>query len=363
MRFFLCGDVMTGRGVDQILPHPCDPALFERYCSSALDYVRLAERSSGPIPRPVSLDYIWGDALLEIDSQAADLRIANLETSITANGVPEAKGINYRMHPDNIGCLAIAKIDCCVLSNNHVADWGMPALSDTVRYLAQAGIASAGAGDNAEAAGRPALLHAAAGRRVLVFGFGCPSAGVSAHWAARRQRPGVNFLGDLGDAAVARVIRGTEQCQSAGDLVVVSIHWGPNWGYEIPQAHRQFAHRLIDEAGVGLVHGHSSHHPIGMEIYRGRPILYGCGDFINDYEGIRGHEALRPDLALAYFVDIDDRDHRCRGFEMVAFRRTRFRLVRAEYDDAVWLAEVLSRRSRGCRIAKGDDALISLSAA
>lgn len=82
---------------------------------------------------------------------------------------------------------------------------------------------------------------------------------------------------------------------------------GAPTGAMILQAHRQFAHRLIDEAGVCLVHGQSSHHPIGVEIYRGRPILCGCGDFINDYEGIRGYEALRPHLALAYFVDIDDR--------------------------------------------------------
>jgi poly-gamma-glutamate synthesis protein (capsule biosynthesis protein) len=84
MRFFLCGDVMTGRGIDQILPHPCDPALFEHHCSSALSYVRLAERCSGPIPRCVSFDYIWGEALGEIDSQSLDFRIANLETGVMA---------------------------------------------------------------------------------------------------------------------------------------------------------------------------------------------------------------------------------------------------------------------------------------
>ena len=61
-----------------------------------------------------------------------------------------------------------------------------------------------------------------------------------------------------------------------------------------------------------------------MEIYNGRLVLYGCGDFINDYEGIRGHEAMRPDLALAYFIDVDDDDHHCRGLEIVPFRRTRF---------------------------------------
>ncbi|WP_348782421.1 CapA family protein [Mesorhizobium sp. KR9-304] len=98
MRLFLCGDVMTGRGIDQIMPRPCDPALHEPHLQSALGYVTLAERKSGPIPRAVPFDYIWGDALDEMDRREPDFRIINLETSITADGIPEAKGINYRMH-------------------------------------------------------------------------------------------------------------------------------------------------------------------------------------------------------------------------------------------------------------------------
>ena len=51
---------MTGRGIDQILPHPCDPLLHERYMDSAVDYVRLAEEATGAIPRPVGMSYIRG---------------------------------------------------------------------------------------------------------------------------------------------------------------------------------------------------------------------------------------------------------------------------------------------------------------
>src|SRR5882757_1479374 len=50
-RLFLCGDVMTGRGIDQILPHPCDPLLHESYVKSARDYIRLAEQVNGRIPK------------------------------------------------------------------------------------------------------------------------------------------------------------------------------------------------------------------------------------------------------------------------------------------------------------------------
>ena len=86
----------------------------------------------------------------------------------------------------------------------------------------------------------------------------------------------------------------------AGDHVIVSIHWGGNWGYDIPREQETFAKTLIDQGGVDIVHGHSSHHPKRMEIYRGRLILYGAGDLINDYEGIGGYEEFRPELSLIY---------------------------------------------------------------
>src|SRR5579872_3924197 len=112
---FLCGDVMTGRGVDQVLPHPSDPTLHEPYVASALEYVEMAEKAHGPIPRPVSFSYIWGDAAAELERLAPAARIVNLETSITTSEDYDPKGINYRMHPANTPCLAAAKIDCCVL--------------------------------------------------------------------------------------------------------------------------------------------------------------------------------------------------------------------------------------------------------
>ena len=97
---FMCGDVMTGRGIDQVLPHPSDPRIYEPYVRDARGYVELAENVSGLIPRPVSFSYIWGDALDEWERVAPDVRIINLETSVTtSNDYWQGKGINYRMHP------------------------------------------------------------------------------------------------------------------------------------------------------------------------------------------------------------------------------------------------------------------------
>jgi poly-gamma-glutamate capsule biosynthesis protein CapA/YwtB (metallophosphatase superfamily) len=127
--FFLSGDVMLGRGIDQVLPHPVPPQLHEPYVRSALGYVELAERVSGKLPRPVDFGYVWGDALEELRSRAPQARIVNLETAVTlAEDAWPGKGIHYRMHPRNVACLAAAGIDCCVLGNNHVLDWGQAGL-------------------------------------------------------------------------------------------------------------------------------------------------------------------------------------------------------------------------------------------
>src|SRR5438132_13076726 len=133
LRLFLCGDVMTGRGIDQVLPHPVSPALYEPYVRDACEYVEMAENAHGPIQRPVSFDYIWGDALSELERAEVDLRILNLETAITSDGTPwPNKEIHYRMHPRNIACLSAVGMSGYALSNNHVLDWGYEGLGETL---------------------------------------------------------------------------------------------------------------------------------------------------------------------------------------------------------------------------------------
>jgi len=141
----LCGDVMTGRGVDQILPHPGDPQLRESYIREATGYVALAEAASGPIPRPVGPAWPWGDALEVLGDLAPDVRLINLETSITRSGdFAPGKQVHYRMDPANIGCLTVALPDVCALANNHVLDFGQSGLAETLDTLAGAGLPAAG---------------------------------------------------------------------------------------------------------------------------------------------------------------------------------------------------------------------------
>jgi poly-gamma-glutamate synthesis protein (capsule biosynthesis protein) len=133
-----------------------------------------------------------------------------------------------------------------------------------------------------------------------------------------------------------------ERWRTPGSIIVCSVHWGPNWGFEISPEHRRFAHRLIDEAGVHVVHGHSSHHVKGIEVHAGHPIFYGCGDLLTDYEGIRSNEPFRGDLGLLYFVTLDAAGVLTR-LEMVPMQVRRFRLSTPAASDAQWLAAVLAR--------------------
>ncbi len=345
MSLFLCGDVMTGRGIDQILPSPSAPQIHEPYMTSALGYVELAEHANGPIPRPVEASYPWGDAIAELDRRSPDVRIVNLETAVTASDDWEQKGINYRMSPANVGCLTAAGIDCCVLANNHVLDWGAEGLDETLRTLHGEGTLTAGAGLDAAEARAPARLDVPGRGRVIVLAFGTPSSGIPAHWAAGDGRPGVNLARALTSDEVDRIAATLAGLRRAGDVIVVSVHWGANWGFRVPPEQTAFAHALIDEAGVDIVHGHSSHHPKAVEVYRDRLILYGCGDFLNDYEAIHGHEEFRGDLALMYLVTADAATGRLARLEMVPMQIQRFRLRRATLPDARWLGRTVERES------------------
>jgi poly-gamma-glutamate synthesis protein (capsule biosynthesis protein) len=313
---------------------------------SAVGYVELAEEVNGPIPKPVDFSYIWGEALEALERRAPDVRIINLETAVTTSETWEEKGINYRMHPENIPCLTTAQIDCAVLANNHVLDWGEAGLVETLETLQRAKIKTAGAGRNIDEAQAPAIIDVPGKGRVVVFGFGSESSGVPWRWAAMRGRPGVNLLEDLSEKTVWQIAERVRRVKRAGDIVVASIHWGGNWGYDIPLGQIEFAHRLVDDAGIDVVHGHSSHHPKGIEVYEERPILYGCGDFLTDYEGIQGYEAFRDDLALIYLVTIDRSSGKLVRFETIPFQMKRFRLHRASNEDAAWLEEMFNREGQ-----------------
>ncbi len=359
---FLGGDVMLGRGVDQILPHPGDPALREAYIRDARAYVDLAEAANGPIPRPVGFRWPWGEALPVLDEAAPDVRLVNLETSVTGDGdFAPGKGVHYRMSPANLPCLAAARPDVCALANNHVLDFGLRGLHETLDALADAGLRAAGAGRDEVRARQPAIVPLGAGGRVLVFSFGMPSSGIPKDWAATGQRAGVDVIAEPSVAAASVFADRLRQVRRPGDIAVASVHWGPNWGYDVSRCEVRFAHALLD-AGVDVVHGHSSHHPRPLEVYRDRLILYGCGDLVDDYEGIGGYESYRDDLRVLYLVSVEADTGRLVDARMVPLQARRMRLEHASPEDTEWLRAVLDRHSRefGTRVDGGPDGTLTL---
>ncbi|KAJ1631228.1 capsule synthesis protein, capa [Pavlovales sp. CCMP2436] len=332
---FLCGDVMLGRGIDQVMQLSCDPVLYESHMRSALGYVRIAEEANGPIPRKMDSVYVWGDFLEVLERVAPDVRIINLETAVSeSDEYWEGKGINYRLHPANVNALARLRVDIVALANNHMLNWGCRGLAKTLKTLADAGIRTAGAGVNRKSAAQPAVVLVGDERRVLVYSVGSTSAGVPLKWAATVDRPGVWMLDGPVGATVSEISQRVKAVNRTGDMLT---------------------HALIDHADVDVVHGHSSHHPRAVEIYGSKLILYGrAGNFINNYEGIwnPSWDGFRSDLTRAYFPVIDSASGKLIELTMRPLQMHRFRLRNASVEDAAWLTSEMDRECRkfGARV-------------
>ncbi len=262
------GDVMLGRGVAEEIGQR-DPASF------------------------------WGD--LRPLLLTSSLVIANLECAITWHAVPwtrTRKVFHFRAPPQAVEVLRAAGVRAVCLANNHVLDFEEAGLRDTLRYLDAAGIAHAGAGENLEKAREPAIVEAG-GRKVGVVAFTDNEPG----WAARPHRPGTSYLRFLPTPGILRIVERTvaRAREMGADLVVLSVHWGPNMVQRPRRPFRWFARAVIDR-GVDLIHGHSAHIFHGVEIHRGAPILYDTGEALDDYAV---DPALRNDRSFVFLADLE----------------------------------------------------------
>lgn len=361
---FLCGDVMKSREVGQVLQTPGEAGLFQPGAGSVTTWVESAVASTGPLPHRVGVEYAWGDALQELQRIRPAARIVNLATAVTLSSEawPRKRQMLCRMAPADVPCLNAVEIDCCVLANNHVLDWGRPGLRETLSTLHGAGIRTAGAGLSEAEAAAPAIIDVPGGARLLVFGFALKSGGVPREWRAATARAGVNWVPDLSERSLEAVRRQISSYRRAGCLVIASIHWGGSWGFGVSEEEREFAHRLIDAAGVDVVHGHSSSHAKGIEIYRRKLILYGCGDLLNDFEGGGAHKYLRPELALMYFPTLDAESGELLSLVMVPMRAQDFRLNTVSARAAARFAATLNLECNklGAHITQQPDARLAL---
>lgn len=389
VRIGFVGDVMIGRGIDAILPFSVDGTLHESYVKDAKDYVTLATRVNGPLNQSELVSkgssYIWGDVIDEVRSP--DALVINLETTLTtSNDWAKDKGINYRSHPSNVASLSEAGVDVATLANNHVLDWGKAGLRDTVSALQDAEIHTSGAGDSIEDATKPAFFQiqgrdktdtkrtievGAITAAVVAVGF--PSAGVPISWKAGKDKCGVNFEHEPSIAVAEKIVnsvnKNAAQLGYSPDIVIASLHWGSNWGWGTPYQWRTFAHHLID-LGVDFVVGHSSHHVKGMEIYKGKFISYGLGDFINDYEGIvgQGYEDFRHDLSCLYIPSFDLEKRQVVDVDIIPCKIKNLKVQRAtEVRDITWLQHAFNREGSSlgtsCKIHPSSNGAINLQLA
>lgn len=244
--------------------------------------------------------YIWGDVLPLI--QGADLALINLECVIAESGEKfmPPRVFYFRAHPQAIEALTLAGIDYVTLSNNHAMDFRGPALLETIKHLDENRIAHAGAGKNLEEASKFALLEAK-GIKVGVVAF----ADHFWEYQATENSPGTNVIPiTLEDRYFHGVRESIEAARATGaDLVVFSIHWGPNMRHVPTQEFRDFAHAVMD-AGADIFHGHSAHVFQGIEIYKRKPILYDTGDLVDDYAVSEEH---KNDQQLLFLVHVSSR--------------------------------------------------------
>ncbi|TFB55627.1 CapA family protein [Cryobacterium tagatosivorans] len=270
MKIALVGDVMLGRLVND-----------------ALGDVEFT--GAGP-------EYPWGSTLPLLRS--ADIRIGNLEFVLSDDGTPwPAKVFRFRSDTRNVASLTAAGFTVVSLANNHVLDFGAEALRDMLGTLDRHGILHSGAGVGLEDARRPAICKAQA----LSVGLLAVTDNEPG-WAAEAAAPGVHFVPiDLGDHRAGELLALVRRTRGRVDLLIVSAHWGGNWGFEVPGDHRTFARALID-AGADVVYGHSPHVVRGVEVYRGRPIIYSAGDFVDDYAV---DQFARNDQSFVFLLETD----------------------------------------------------------
>lgn len=329
------GDTMLGRLIDQLFPQhveePEEARITKSFLSSHPKLQKYNERSP------------WGDTLPLLHS--ADLNILNLETSATTHSVkwPD-KVFNYRMHPANITALQAAKISYAGLANNHTLDFSEPGLLETVRTVRDAGIAFAGAGETEDEARSPAVLH-------------LPTEGSETHeihiWAAADHPKDWFRIPTFHSIDYSQATRQrlqdllTKPGTRVPALKVFSVHWGPNYSWTPAREIQDLAHFLIDQCGIDIVHGHSSHHVQGVEKYNGGLIIYGCGDFVDDYAVTPGY---RNDLSGIWRVTVEEqataestRTLRLKKLEMYPTKIDRFvaRRLQPDESDCQWVREKL----------------------
>lgn len=303
--------------------HPCIAVTGDVMLGRLVDEYVISNYSSPPAA-------LWGDVLPLM--LLADLRLINLECVISAKGrewQPQAKAFHFRAHPRAMEFLKAAQINCVTLANNHVLDYGQDALLDCLSLLDQAGVSRTGAGANLKAAMEPATVDIR-GLRIAVLAL----TDNEPEWEAGETRPGTHYVSidsqGLREPYRTRFAAVVKHTKDQADLVIVSAHVGLNWGP--PSKELRATARDIIDLGADIYWGHSNHTPQGIEIYKGKPMLYSSGDFIDDYAV---DEDERNDLSFLFWLELEG--GRIAGIRLHPVRIEHCRVRLAHGDEADFL--------------------------
>lgn len=268
-------------------------------------------------------DYPWGNVLPLM--KGTDLNLINLETCLTKSENKVVKTFNFKASPDKVNALLSAQITVANLANNHILDFNIEGLLETVATLDKAGIKHMGAGKNLEKATAPVVVH----QKGIRLGF-LGLTDNEPEWKANGG-PGTNYVNLHVQKEKDNVLRAIEKLRKEVDFVVVSIHWGPNMREKPASTFVHFAHAMID-CGAHVIHGHSAHILQGIESYNKNLILYDTGDFVDDYVV---DPDLRNDLSAFFVVQISQSG--VLHLQVIPVRIAQYQVNLAEKEDKEWV--------------------------
>uniref|UniRef100_UPI0035AB8012 CapA family protein n=1 Tax=Trichlorobacter ammonificans TaxID=2916410 RepID=UPI0035AB8012 len=201
--------------------------------------------------------------------RAGDLTLANLEMPLTRRGNEfTGKKFRFRARPEAAFALKKAGINVVTLANNHIMDYGVAGLADTLAALQRAGIDHVGAGGDLATACMP-LITEIRGTRVAILGYSLTLP--QEFWAGRNRLGTAPLLERATKAHIGAARR-------LADIVIVTVHWGEEGSSRLRPYQPRLARMMID-AGADAVIGHHPHILQGVERYKRGIIFYSLGNF------------------------------------------------------------------------------------
>lgn len=247
------------------------------------------------------------------EALSADLLIGHVEIPHTLGGEEISTDVAAPpCDPARLAALGEVGFDVATLAGNHIADRGAAGVRDTIEALERQGIATCGAGLDLAAAERPAIVERD-GRAIGVISVNCVGPDVSKATSAKpgaayldvRTVYGIPFGGPGGApmtvdtfadrAQLARLCERVAELRDRVDVVIVSLHKGVlHRPAVVADYEREIAHAVVD-AGCGAVVSQHAHILKGIEVYRGRPIFHGLGNFVTVTAAIADRDENSPE--------------------------------------------------------------------